>query len=220
MLYSTSERVSSELLPYGEVKGDWSDRDVYVIGAGPSLEGFNFGVLDGYTIGANRSAVVAKTDAMFSLDWKYCVEAHEEILEYPGEIYMAIMTKHETKFNPRVTYLKAHREGSMSTNPAEVIGLNSGYGAVNIAILKGAKKINLLGLDMKLGAKKHFHGGYEWDRSKGASYNAWARRFKNAKDKIDELGVEITNYIGPNGSGLDVYFKSKSLKELDPDYPQ
>ena len=220
MLLTTSQRINSDDLPYGEVTGDWSDREVYVIGGGPSLEGFNFEVLDGYTVGANKSAIVAKTDTMFSLDWKFGFESHEEILEYPGEVYFAVMSKHETKYNPKITYLKSNREGSMSTDPKMIIGLNSGYGALNIAILKGAKKINLLGFDMQLGAKKHFHGGYKWDGSKGASYNAWARRFKTAKAKIEELEIDVTNYVGPQGSGLHYYFKSEPLKQLDSLYPQ
>ena len=220
MLYNASQRVSSEDLPYGTVTGDWSDKEVYVIGAGPSLEGFNFDVLDGYKIGANKSAIVAKTDAMFSLDWKYVSEHHDYIMQYPGEVYFAVMTKHETPYKPHCTYLKANREGGLSKEGTCVIGLNSGYGALNIATLKGAKKINLLGFDMQLGNKKHFHGGYEWDRSKGASYNAWARRFKTAKEHLDEMGIEVTNWVGPRGSGLSNYFQSRPLKELDPDYPQ
>lgn len=220
MLYSTSERVNSEDLIYGEVTGDWSDREVFVIGAGPSLEGFDFTVLDGYTIGANKSAIVANTDCMYSLDWKFGLEYHDEILKYPGEIYFAVMGKHVTKYNPNITYLQSHREGTLSTNPKETVGLNSGYGALNVAVLKNAKKINLLGFDMKLGSKKHFHGGYKWDGSKGASYNAWARRFKFAKQTIEELELDVTNYIGPQGSGLEPYFKSKPLRDLDPNYTQ
>ena len=220
MLYSTSERVSSEDLPFGEVTGDWSDREVFVIGAGPSLEGFDFSVLDGYTIGANKSAIVAKTDCMYSLDWKFGLEFHEEILEYPGEVYFGVMSKHVTKFNPAITYLRSNREGGLSTDPRMTVGLNSGYGSLNIAALKNAKRVSLLGFDMKLGAKKHFHGGYKWDGSKGASYNAWARRFKFAKETIDELGIRVLNYVGPQGSGLSPYFETRPLKELDPNYPQ
>lgn len=220
MLYRAGQGISSEDLPYGVVTGDWSNQEVFVIGAGPSLEGFNFEVLDGPTVGANKSAIVAKTDVMFSLDWKYMKEHHDYIMEYPGEVYFAVMTKHETFFKPHCTYLKAAREGGLSKEPHAVIGLNSGYGSLNIATLKGAKKINLLGFDMKLDSKKHFHGGYEWDRSKGASYNAWARRFKHAKEHLNELGVEVVNWVGPKGSGLDCYFESQPLKNLDPDYPQ
>ena len=220
MLPPSSERIDTDLLEYGEVTGDWSDREVFVIGAGPSLEGFDFSVLDGYTIGANKSAIVANTDAMFSMDWKFAVEFHDQIVEYGKPFYFAVMTKHETQLKHNAIFLKSSREGSLSSNPKTIIGLNSGYGALNIAALKGAKKIGLLGFDMKLGTHKHFHGGYPWDRSKGASYNAWARRFKFAKTRIDELGLDVTNYIGPQGSGLEPYFKNRSLRDLDPNYPQ
>ena len=220
MLYSAGQGISSTSLPYGKVVGDWSDKEVFLIGAGPSLEGFNFDVLDGYTIGANKTALVANTDVMFSLDYRYMKEYHNEIMQYSGEVYFGVLNKHETYYNPNCTYLKAEREGGLSSDPHMVIGLNSGYGALNIAYLKNARKINLLGLDMRISAKKHFHGGYEWDKSKGASYNSWARRFQIAKKSLDARDIEVINWVGPKGSGLDNYFQSRPLKELDPDYPQ
>lgn len=221
MLPSAGQRIDNEKdIPYGEVTGDWSDRPVYVIGAGPSLKGFDFSVLDGYTVGANKSAIVASTDVLVSIDWKFQEKFWKEIMDFPGEKYLTIMAKTKVTYVPGAVYLQSAREGSLSSNPSITIGLNSGYAALNVAFLKGAKDIRLLGFDMQIDTVKHFHGGYEWDKSKGASYNSWARRFKFAKTKLQECNVKVTNYVGPKGSGLKPYFESKPLNELDPTYPQ
>lgn len=221
MLYRTGERIDdAEQIPYGEVTGDWSDGWTYVIGAGPSLLGFNFEVLDGHTIGANKSAFEAKTDTLATMDWKFAEGYAQEIADFKGDKYIGIMNIGKVVYSEGATYLKTVREGSLSTDPTLIVGLNSGYAALNVAFLKGAKKIGLLGFDMQIDSVKHFHGGYEWDKSKGASYNSWARRFKFAKTKLEEHGVQVVNYVGPKGSGLQHYFPSVSLKELDKEYPQ
>lgn len=220
MLLVTGQRINNEAhIPYGKVEGDWSEGWTYVIGGGPSLEGFDFSKLQGHTVGANKSALVANTDTLITIDWNFAQRFAQEIADFPGDKYVTTMAKSNVTYIEGAVYLHSAREGSLSTDPGLTVGLNSGYAALNVAFLKGAKKIGLLGFDMQISAKKHFHGGYEWDKSKGASYNSWARRFKFAKTKLQEHKVELINYVGPRGSGLDTYFPSRPLTDLDPDYP-
>lgn len=174
------------------------------VAGGPSLLGFDFTRLKGYTIGANRAAVEANTDAMVSIDTNFANKAGPYLEDYNGEVYFATPNKkHEYS---GVTYLKRDRGEFLSTDPERLTGLESGYAAINLALIKGATHINLLGYDMNGNQVKRFHEGYNWNMGdKAVSYSQWAKRYRYAKISLDKLGVTVTHYIGPEGSAIDVF---------------
>jgi len=204
--------MSSERIDYGEITGDWSDDVVYVIGGGPSLSGFPFELLDGYSVGANKSAIIANCDALFTMDRNYANRAREEIVQFPGEKILGLRHLGGHILIEDALYVQNDHRENLSTNPGLVRGLNSGYGALNVAFLKNAKHIRLLGFDMKMDKQKHFHSGYDWDRNPG-NYVSWAKRFAGAKKQLDEAGVEVINYVGPEGSAIKC-FPTRPLEEL------
>jgi uncharacterized Rossmann fold enzyme len=71
-------------------------------------------------------------------------------------------------------------------------GGNSGFQAVNLAILFGAKEIALLGFDMQItNNKRHFFGDHEGKMNKPSPYTQWIKHFEEAaKDMRD---VKIVN---------------------------
>ena len=85
-----------------------------------------------------------------------------------------------------------------SLDPRAVInGLNSGYAAVNLAVLRGARTIYLLGydmLDLGQGIAHHWHDGYKWQGARGTArcYTDWARRFDDLARGIP-AGVTVWN---------------------------
>jgi len=188
-------------------------RVTYVIGGGPSLKGFDFSKLDGYKIGANKSAIVAKCDCMVSVDKTYAERSFKDIKEFEGEVILGYgRPTHVKNRIPNVTYVKWNRARGLSNDPEVINGLNSGYAALNVAYQKGAKNIALLGFDMKMGDTKHFHEGYSWDSGSG-NYKAWAKLFDDAKTVLDRSGVEVINYVGPQGSAL-YQFPTRPLEEI------
>jgi enoyl-CoA hydratase/carnithine racemase len=83
-------------------------------------------------------------------------------------------------------------------------GSNSGYQAINIAVLAGAKRILLLGYDMKFaaGKKSHWHGGHPLQMPEGA-YTRYARKFKTMLPQLERLGVAVINCTP--GSAIDAF---------------
>lgn len=76
---------------------------------------------------------------------------------------------------------------------AILTGRNSGYQALNIAVLAGAKKIVLLGYDMRFdGGKQHWFGEHPI-RNTEAEFATYAKRFRSTLPQLKTLGVEVLN---------------------------
>jgi len=197
-----------------------SERIVYVIGGGPSLDGFDFSKLDGFKIGANRAAIVSKSDVLVSMDCTFEKRCRREIEEFDGEVILIHLRPELVKEKiKKAYYKKGNRSAGLSKDPEVVNGLNSGYAALNVAYQYGAKNIALLGFDMQTEGKKiHFHSEYTWQTG-GGNYKSWTRFFDDAKRIFDRQGVTCTNYVGPNGSAL-TQFPTRPLEELDENYPR
>jgi hypothetical protein len=74
-------------------------------------------------------------------------------------------------------------------------GGNSGYQAVNLAFIMGAKKIILLGFDMqRTGGKMHFHGDHkEMNNPNDGLFRQWVQNFNLMAVDLDAAGVEVLN---------------------------
>ncbi len=82
-----------------------------------------------------------------------------------------------------------HGNGLSADPQALVTGRNSGFQAVNLAILAGATMIVLLGFDATPG---HFHGGHLRPTPEGA-YPLYVDAMDAAKDAIEAAGVDVVN---------------------------
>lgn len=83
---------------------------------------------------------------------------------------------------------------ALSTDPGSIMtGSHSGYQAINIAVLSGAKRIILIGYDCKRGVdgKRHWFGNHP-DNSE-PPYKAIIERFGFAMNDARKLGIEIFN---------------------------
>lgn len=69
-------------------------------------------------------------------------------------------------------------------------GGNSGFQAVNLAILFGAKEIALLGYDMQItDNKRHFFGDHEGKMNKPSPYEKWVVAFENAAKYLHDVHI-------------------------------
>jgi hypothetical protein len=71
-------------------------------------------------------------------------------------------------------------------------GSNSGYQALNLAVLTGAKRIVLLGYDYKLGKKSHFFGDHPVPTNEN-HLRQFAQNFSSIENELKSLGVEVLN---------------------------
>lgn len=92
-------------------------------------------------------------------------------------------------------------------------GKNSGFQALNIAALAGAKKIILLGFDGRPAANgmEHFHGGHPRP-TPSHFYEAMRKGFSAAEGAIKAAGVLVLN-CSP-GSGIDSFPKMPLAEAL------
>ncbi len=178
----------------------WDDRDVYIIGGGDSLKGRQLDKLHekGLVLGINRAAELVPCHATFTLDHSF-IRNRTAILqkwaEDGQEVYLAVGGGWfgEHKPIPGATYLTRVQGFGVGKNPGQIVnGLNSGYGAVCLAVLKRARRIYMLGFDLK-GDNTHWHDGYSWGNNRACIYfERWAKRYGEIREDLPR-GVRVYN---------------------------
>lgn len=191
---------------------NWTGDTVVILAAGPSLREF---VREGSlpagvrTIAVNSSVfAMPAADVCFALDFMWW-KTH----------YQAVR---QTKAQPWTTDRgAAERFGLLFARGANDAGLgatrvhsngNSGAGAINFAVLAGAKRILLLGFDMKLGpaGERHWHPDHPKPCVQAQCFDDWLYKFGPIARDAEKLGVEILNCTP--GSALTA-FPMTTLKE-------
>lgn len=97
-------------------------------------------------------------------------------------------------------------QGGGATGPG-----NSGYQAINLAYHFGAKRIILLGFDMKAGQKTHWHERHVVHRD--SPYLTWVIHFRDLAKDLQREGVEVLN--ATPDSALDCFPKVTIDEALD-----
>ena len=73
-------------------------------------------------------------------------------------------------------------------------GQNSGYQAINLAYLLGAKRIVLLGYDMQqTGGKRHYFGDHPDALHCNSPYQDWIGNFDALASDLSDSGVSVIN---------------------------
>jgi len=110
--------------------------------------------------------------------------------------------KYETAEKYGLRLVKGEPGAGFSTNPSVIhYGDNSGFQAVNLAILLGSTYIVLVGFDMRhISGKSHFFGDHPKGLFQRAEYESFAKKFDKAPAPD---GVTIIN--ATPGSALKCY---------------
>jgi hypothetical protein len=106
-------------------------------------------------------------------------------------------------------HMLKNKEGmGLSLDPETLVsGRNSGFQALNLAVLAGAKKIILLGFDgaPQDDGREHFHGPHPRP-TPSAAYPLYRQAMSAAENPLIDFGVEVIN-CSP-GSRIDSFPKS------------
>ena len=153
--------------------GSWAGRRCFIVGGGPSLKGFDFGRLRGERVIVVNKAFydVPFADVMFAMDRSLLDrvtsgklgENYRQAFEtFPGvKLWLDLFGY---SYPPSVYSLPAAGEIGWTKSLREGLchGQNSGYGALNLAMVLGADPIYLLGYDCSKGpeGEKNYHDGY------------------------------------------------------------
>lgn len=209
-MLATSHSFGSVLPPL------WQGETAYLIGGGPSLQGFDLNRLRGQvTVAVNDAALHAPwATALFSLDRNWIQKRRDPqqvhqtdgtiidwcgITGFPGEVHLAVADDFDfAQAIPNANYLLRvrSREGfSAEGDRIFMGGGNSGFGAFNLAFLKQAARVVLLGYDY-CSAGVHWHDGYPWTRA-GHQYNPlyyrWAKQYTLCIEQLQRAGVKVLN---------------------------
>lgn len=178
---------------YGSVSPPYWEDDLFLIGGGKSAVGFDYSLLrEKRVLAVNSHSLslvnAAAAVAVFSLDNRWVRGNRDFLAGFAGEKYVALPleTWPDCGGIPGVTYLRWGYEFGLSEDPSVVnTGGNSGYAALNLAYLKRARRIFLVGFDMN------------WHED--PTYFQWAAKFRTTVRQLVERGMPVYN-VNPRSS--------------------
>ena len=186
----------------------WWHDDIYILGGGPSLNDVNFDLIkDKHVIGVNNAygdRICDKkgnlieykcrdwVDVCFYGDGRWFDWHKEWIKNFKGQIFScATRARHLSG----VVYIQRGKSLGIETKTNAVSwNRSSGATAISLAYHFGAKRIILLGFDMKMvNGKGNWHNDHKTARKDPSVYRRFNEVFKHIKKDADKLGVEILN---------------------------
>lgn len=191
----------------------WSGQDAYVVGGGTSLRSFDWDSIRGKNVIGCNSAFVLGTSIVKVLifgDWAWWLEIGAKRLpEFGG---LVVGTNHRI---PRdhpgwlLTMDRHNPEDELGTKDLGWFG-NTGAAAVNLALILGARRVFLLGFDMKVGPKgKKDHNWHDlrYEEGNPQAYVLFRKRFEKLAKSLPKVfpGCEVVNVT--NDSDLDLFPK-------------
>jgi hypothetical protein len=221
----------------------WEEGDVWILGGGPSVpkqfgipqlvvqqvvngtsppsvySPYMSGIHDKHVIGINVAYLIGDwIDVAFFGDIGFFLQHKEKLAQFPG-IKVCCHPQIE-KFN-WVKYLpRDHKGRGISDNPNSVSwNYNSGAAAISLAIHAGAKRVILLGFDMKLDTTnmQHWHNLYgrgqvmDAKRIMKLPFVRHLRGFPEIAKDAKRMGVEVLNG-SPDSAIVD--FPKYSVNDL------
>lgn len=94
----------------------------------------------------------------------------------------------------KLNFVHAKRGEGLGRGTTIHWGANSGYQAINLAYLWGAKRILLLGYDCKnIDGKAHWFGQHPQGLNRNQPLDEWKRNFPQLAADLQDEGVEVIN---------------------------
>jgi hypothetical protein len=192
--------VVAEARPAVGIQPRWPDETVIVAAPGPSLTPDVAERCRGNRVIAVQDAyrIFPWADVLYGCDAAWW-DVHGGCSDFAGEKWSSHgSADHNDKREAAAKYglhLVQGKDGNgFSTDPAVIhYGSNSGFQAVNLAILFGAGRIVLVGFNMQVvDGKRHFFGDHPKPLSNRTSYRAFVSAFEKAAKSLP-AGVEIIN---------------------------
>lgn len=176
-------------MPKTQPLPNWSDEDVYIIGGGPSLRNFDFDQLRGLnTIGCNQAFILGAERCNICIfgDWLFWERCKDALEDYGGWV----ATNYGT---PEVLPPWLHRydrlENGLCGPEDRRLAWNGNTGclAINLALLLGAARVLLLGVDLGANGngKTHWHDK-QLEQARGEHYRRFAEGYATIARSLNE----------------------------------
>jgi len=194
-------------MPIWNISPIWKDKECFIIGGGDSLKGFDWNLLKiEYTIGCNTAfqlgvsvckVCVFGDKKFFFGDTTRKHEGYQKQLESFEGMVFTNLTK---LLKSGIPYLNTIERGGLGLYTDKIgWNQNTGFSAINLALLFGCKTIYLLGFDMKMTNGRHNWHNNRLDTSGAEVYDNFLRNEKRVqKDwKAKFSNQQIINLVKP-----------------------
>ncbi len=179
----------------------WDDATVCIMASGPSMSQDQADAVRSWS-GKGRHTIAINTtfqlapwaDVLYACDDRWWSVHYDEVKEkFYGQLWSQ---DEETRKRQGIRVIRSERKDGLSKTPGIIRqGMSSGYQAMNLAYLAGAKKLLLLGFDCKPGADKrsHWHGDHPAPLNNSNPFPSWIKKMETLAVDLAEANVEVVN---------------------------
>lgn len=189
----------------------WQDETVVIFGSGNSLTDEQIELAR--QMQCNYIAIndtykrVPFSDVLYACDYKWW-NLHFDEITFNGELWTQDL---RAKREFGLAWVLGRNKSGLGSDCVH-FGGNSGYQAINLAYLWGAKRIILLGFDCKpIDGKSHWFGQHPQGLNQTQNFNIWISNFNMLAKDLEREGIEVINCSVE--SALDC-FKKVKIEEL------
>lgn len=193
---------------------NWRGKTAVILASGPSLTVEDVSAVqaaDVSTIAVNSTAFkTILPDVIYAGDFMWWKRHHSGAVH--GERWTCDRTAAERY---GLNWVKGINRLGLGFGGAHIhTNGNSGAQAINLAFLFGARRILLLGFDMKLGpnGEKHHHPDHPAPMVQSQTFGDWVHKFEHLAKDLKTHGCEVINCTP--GSALTCFPTSTIEKEL------
>lgn len=149
-------------------------------------------------------------DAHYACDGKWWNKYHTDVKKNYKGVSFTQCKRSAANYNLNLIEGE-HKKGLGKDNKIH-FGSNSGYQAINLCYLWGAKEIMLIGYDMKLApdGTHHWFGNHPGTLHTNSPYEQFARNFINLAEDLTNEGINVVNCTK---STALTCFKKQTLEE-------
>jgi hypothetical protein len=165
-----------------------------IIASGPSLTRDDCSRVEGSGCDimgiSNAFQICGGLNYLYSCDRDWWSKYHDDIPSGP-----LLYSLEETPFDNVTQLVNGGHDGLSVDYPIVRTGGNSGYQAINLAVLLGYRRLILLGYDMQLtGGKTHWHGSHPYmNNPRATTLNRWAAAYDSLAPVLEFIGVTVLN---------------------------
>ena len=201
---------------YGSAPRLFPDQTVFLVASGPSLRAVDLSVLKPFpVITVNLTFKLCPwAPVTYWTDWRFWDWYRSEISQFKGMIFSGC--PQDVRMGERGVRLKLSGPEGLDPDPSRLRhGNNSGYAAINLALHFGARRLVLVGYDMRQGedGEMHWHSDHP-ARTKPHVFAAMIANYKTLPKalKREFPGAVIVN--ATEGSALDMFERVKLEDEV------
>jgi hypothetical protein len=197
---------------------DWQGQTAVILASGPSLTTeqcaiVGHGHADRKTLAVNSTMLDTFCDVGYAGDFMWW-KTHVSKLPKSSPEFSLWTCERSAAERWGLSWVKGVNRLGLGRGPHINTNGNSGAQAVNLAYLFGARRILLLGFDMKLGpnGEKHHHPDHPSRCVQSQTFEEWIRKFGILAEELKAAGCEVINCT-PD-SALKCFPMSTIEKEL------